>query len=78
MVTFLSILFLIFLVSLIFYGYGFIVAPSKSKKDVELEKCTVCNQKFAKVEMILRQVGDFKLIYFCKTCIQNLSEEIKN
>lgn len=77
MVTFLSVSFLIFLVSLIFYGYGFIVTSSKSKEDVEMEKCTVCNFKFEKKEMILRQVGDFKLIYFCKNCIQNLSEEVK-
>ncbi len=76
-ITILSIFFLIFLVAIIFYGYGFIVTTNSQGENIEKEKCSLCKENFPKVELILRPVGDSKLFYFCRNCIKSLSHEIK-
>ncbi len=41
--------------------------------DVFTEKCSVCRDKFHKSKLIARQIGDYKMLYFCKKCIDELT-----
>ena len=64
--------FLVMLIAVIFYGYGFIMRSSKLAGQEDAERCTICGEKFVKGELIEREIGDSKLLYFCKTCIIRL------
>lgn len=72
-----AIIFLIFLIGLIFYGYSIIMRKSPSQEDLQTEKCSICQQRFPKENLIERQVGDSKLLYFCHRCIADLEEDAK-
>ena len=78
MITYLAIIFIIFLVLIAFYGFGFILKNPQGQ--IETEKCEVCRNSFEKKDLVERQIGDFKLVYFCTGCISNLAndEKIKN
>lgn len=76
MISFLVILFLIFLIVIVFYGFGFMMRDPKEK--LLTEKCEVCRNDFPKVELIEKQIKDFKIVYFCKDCIKDLNNQITN
>lgn len=40
------------------------------------EKCAICRVTSPKAEMVIRQIGDYKLLYFCRKCIVGLGTEI--
>jgi len=65
-------LFLVTLIAVIFYGYGFIMKSAQPADEGGTERCTICRGKFDKGQLIERQIGDSKLMYFCKTCIVRL------
>jgi len=72
----LAALFLVMLMAVIFYGYGFIIRSNKLDGNAGTERCTICRGKFEKGQLIEREVGDSKLIYFCKTCIIHLYDDV--
>ncbi|MER3523984.1 MAG: hypothetical protein C4326_07935 [Ignavibacteria bacterium] len=65
---------LILLVALI----GFTVAAKRPHHVDELptEKCSICRSKFSTSVLIERQIGDYKLLYFCPSCITALHDEL--
>ncbi len=77
MVTVLAILFVLFLVGTIFYGFGILMRRPLSRDEIQSEKCSLCRQQFPKDELIERAVGDSRLYYFCHNCITNLHEELR-
>ncbi|MDA0986328.1 MAG: hypothetical protein O3A55_01770 [Bacteroidetes bacterium] len=76
-ITILTITLILFFIAIIFYGYSFMVNPQKNEHNLEMEKCSLCKVRFIKDELILRQVGDSKLFYFCRNCIKSLADELK-
>ena len=77
MVTILAILFVLFLVGTIFYGFGIVMRRPPSRDEIQSEKCSLCREQFPKEELIERAVGDSRLYYFCHNCITNLNDELQ-
>ena len=72
----LAVLFLLMLVAIIFYGYGFVMKSARASAEKKLEPCTICRVRFDRQQLIEREIGDSKLIYFCKTCILRLYDDV--
>ena len=74
-VTILASLFLIMLVGVIFYGYGFVMKSAKNRGAEDVERCTLCKNSYPKRQLVERTVGDSRVLYFCKNCISILAED---
>jgi hypothetical protein len=48
-----------------------------SVEDVDKEKCSLCRKKFLKAELIVREVADVRVFFFCRDCIVQLYEEVQ-
>jgi hypothetical protein len=77
MVTTLAILFILLLIGTIFYGFGIIMRRPPTEEELKTEKCSLCGQRFPKEELIERQVGDYRLLFFCAQCISSLHHELQ-
>ena len=75
-VTILAIACILLLGSLTMFGYRAIIRRSgPSTGAVEREKCAVCREPAPKAELVVRQIGDYKVLYFCRPCIARLAAE---
>ncbi|MBI5474989.1 MAG: hypothetical protein HY961_21820 [Ignavibacteriae bacterium] len=75
-VTVLASLFLLLILFVAVVGFKAVIKQGKSPEEMNLEKCSLCGQKMNKASLVERQVGDYKLLYFCATCINNLHNEL--
>lgn len=75
-ITILAILFLLFIVTIAAVGYKFIITQKKLPQELNVEKCTLCKRKFDKALLIERQIGDYKLQYFCRECVVKLYADL--
>ena len=71
----LAVCFLVMLIAIIFYGYGFIMRSAKPVHQDGIERCAICKRQFERIQLVERELGDSKLIYFCKECVTRLYEE---
>lgn len=71
----LSILFLILLLLFIFYGWGIVMRRSGEGDGNSGQKCSICRKYFPKDRLVEREIGDYKILYFCTDCIKSLSIE---
>ncbi len=76
MVTYLAIAFVIALIGLILYGFGFIMRRPSDVSQPGLGKCSLCQLTFEKTRLVERQIGDSKLLYFCDSCILDLQRDL--
>lgn len=76
-VTILAVCFLIFVGAVVFFGYKMVINRGTSPEEVNTERCSVCRERFHKSELIVRQIGDYRLLFFCSKCIQELYAEAK-
>ena len=67
-----NVLFLFFIVLSAFLGYRLLGKGTTTPEEANLEKCSICRQKFDKSQLVLRQIGDYKLFYFCRECVLKL------
>jgi hypothetical protein len=74
-VTLLASLFLIMLVGVIFYGYGFVMKSTNKQGAENARYCMICNTPHEKGQLVERVIGDSRVVYFCKRCITRLAEE---
>ncbi|MGA9407306.1 MAG: hypothetical protein WBW71_09260 [Bacteroidota bacterium] len=72
----LAVCFLLMLIAIIFYGYGFIMKSARPAGEQNMEPCTICRKKFDRRQLVEREIGDSKLIYFCTSCIMRLYEDV--
>lgn len=72
----LAALFLLMLIAVIFYGYGFIMKSAKPLDGRDTEQCAICKKRFNKQQLVEREIGDSKLFYFCKLCIMKLHDDV--
>ncbi len=77
MVTTLAIIFVLFLIGTVFYGFGIVMRRPPTEEELSTEKCSLCGGRYPKENLIERQVGDYRLLYFCKSCIDGLYEELR-
>lgn len=75
-VTVLAIVFLIILLLVAIIGFKAIIKQGKSPSDLGKERCSICREQFPKSQLIERQIGDYKLMYFCGSCITKLHTEL--
>ena len=71
-ISVLAVAFLIIIGFITLLGYKTIIKGGRSQAEIGMEKCTICRARFAKEQLLLRQVGDYKMLYFCKECILRL------
>lgn len=70
-----SVIFLILLVGAIFYGYSIVMRKPPTKEELDSERCSLCRKRFPKEQLVEREVGDYKVLYFCTVCIASLSDD---
>lgn len=75
MLTTLAVIFVVGLVLAVFYGFSIVMRRPPTIEDLTTEKCTICRQKYDKRDLVEREVGDYKLLYFCRVCIESLSRD---
>lgn len=75
-VTILASIFLAIMLLIAFIGFKVGAKTPKPTEDLYVEKCALCRRKFNKGTLIERQVGDYKLLYFCPECITGLHNEL--
>jgi len=75
-VTILATVFLLLLLAVAGFGFRAIIKQGKAPKDFNNERCAICREQFPKTQLIERQIGDYKLLYFCGSCISKLHTEL--
>ena len=75
-VTILAVVFLLVLLAIALFGFKAIVKQGKAPEDINKERCSICRQTYHKSQLVERQVGDYKLFYFCSDCITKLHAEL--
>ena len=71
-ITVLAIAFLVLVGFITFVGYKAVIQRTQSSSELNVEKCSLCREKFDTKDLVMRQVGDYKLLYFCRECILKL------
>ena len=75
-VTILAVVFLIIMILTAWAGYKFLGRQTSLPDEVPMSTCSICKNKFPTKEMVMRQIADYKLMYFCKKCILNLYSDL--
>lgn len=76
-VTILAVASILLLGFLTVLGYKTVIRGSGAAPSSEpREKCAVCREPSLKSELVERQIGDYKLLYFCRNCIVRLASDI--
>jgi hypothetical protein len=76
-VSILAICFLLFIGTVAYFGYKLVINRGTSPEEINTERCSICRERFHKNELILRQIGDYKLLFFCQKCVDGLDMESK-
>jgi hypothetical protein len=74
-VTVLAITFLILLLFIAVVGFKMIIKQGKSPLELNKERCSICREQFLKTHLVERQIGDYRLLFFCGSCIAKLHTE---
>jgi hypothetical protein len=72
----LAILFLATILAVSFVGFRAIIRQGKAPEDVNKEKCSICRTQYNKSQLLEREVGDYRVLHFCQSCIISLHNEI--
>jgi len=75
-VSILALLFLAGILLVAVFGFRTIIRQGKAPDDPGREKCSVCREHFNRSQLIERQVGDHRILYFCQTCVMSLHNEM--
>jgi hypothetical protein len=75
-ISILAVLFLAVILVISFVGFRAIIRQGKAPEDINKEKCSICRTQFNRSQLIERQVGDYRLLHFCQSCIMSLHNEI--
>jgi hypothetical protein len=72
----LAVLFLAAILCIGVVGFRAIIRQGKAPEDANKEKCSICRTQYNRSQLIERQVGDYRLLHFCQSCIMSLHNEI--
>ena len=73
--TVLALVFLVLILIIAIFGQRLLSQKTESVKNTNTEQCFICRDTFDKRELVERQIGDLKVMYFCSTCIENLYKD---
>ena len=68
---------LVLLLLFVLYGFGIIIQKPKRKDEIDLIPCDICRRSYTKDQLAEREVGDSRVLYFCRECIQSLSDQMR-
>ena len=77
-VTALAVAFLFFIIVIVVAAQWLFTQKAGSLKPANNEQCTICRNYFDKNELVERQIGDYKVLYFCRQCVEALCAEAKS
>ncbi len=75
--TVLALVFLLFILAIAILGQRLLSRKVESVKNTNSEHCSICRNTFDRSELIERQIGDGKVMYFCPTCIEHLGKDVR-
>jgi hypothetical protein len=75
-VTFLAVLFLLLVTAIAVAGFRMFSKRGAPNPSETLQKCSLCLRSFQKNLLIERQVGDMRLLHFCRDCILTLYSDL--
>ncbi len=75
-VTILAAAFLLVLGALAAAGFMLFRNGGTRQSAGEGEKCSVCGRRFQRAHLLERQVGDYRLLRFCRECILSLYTDL--
>jgi hypothetical protein len=79
MVSILAVLLILFILAVAYFGLRYIMNQGNIPlEDIDKEKCSLCRKQFPKNELLVREVYDVKVYFFCKDCIESLNYEVHN
>ena len=76
MITYLAIAFIIFLLGSVLYGFSIVMKRPPTKEELKTETCSLCRKRYEKENLVEREVGDYRVYYFCANCIAKLYDEL--
>ena len=71
-ITILAIIFLVGILVLTIAGGKILQKKAGDGTNADREKCSLCKSMYDKHDLVIRQVGDYKLLHFCRSCIVKL------
>jgi len=75
-VPILAVTFIVVILAIAYFGLRYVMNQgTKTLSEVDTEKCSLCRKQFPKKELLVREVYDVKVYFFCKDCIENLHNE---
>ena len=75
-VTVLAVLFLLIVLAVALFGFRAIIKQGNEPRDINKERCLLCRREYNKSQMIERQVGDYRVFFFCGSCINDLHNDL--
>lgn len=75
-VTVLAVVFILIMVAIALFGFKAVIRQGKAPGDIHKERCSLCREMFPKEQLVERQVGDYRLFFFCNACIGKLHNEM--
>ena len=75
--TVLAAIFLGIIVAVTLLGFRAVISQGKSPDELNREKCSLCRTSYPKAELVERQVGDVRVLHFCRSCIASLNAEMQ-
>jgi hypothetical protein len=75
-ISILAVLFLATILALAVFGFRAIIRQGKAKEDVNRERCSICRTQYNSSQLVERQVGDYRILHFCQSCIISLHNEV--
>ena len=75
-ITISAVVFLLFIILIAIVGYKAITRKERRLTESNSEKCSLCKEEFDKSQLVERQIGDYKLMYFCRKCILQLYSDL--
>jgi len=77
MYVILTITFLLLLVLFVFYGWGIVMRRSDNGSTITGDRCSLCREHYPKELLIEREIGDYKVYFFCHECIEQLVNDAR-
>lgn len=75
-ITILATVFLLGIIAVAIIGFRAVITQGRSPEDLQKEKCAICRIGYHRSQMVERQIGDHRLLYFCHACITSLHTEM--
>ena len=75
-VTILALVFLGIILLVAYFGFRILGKRTSAPSGQTMERCSICRGEFPKEMLVVRQVGDYKLVSFCRSCILSLYADL--